>query len=342
MSHRQSARRAAAALAASAILVGLTGCGAPDDDAATIVRTTTTIAGARVVGIERDTRDARDTTAVCAAPTPVDPGAPDPHRIVVLDRAALDSVCALGLWERVVGAATSPGPTPQPSYLGAGVAALPGVGPASAPDVDRIAQVAPDLILGSVPTSPGLADRLSAIAPTVFVGDDPVEWRARVLASGRALGRSGAAQQALDAYVADAARTGVEIDARRSQASVIRFRADSTAIEGPSSFSGQVLADAGVQRPPQQRIDVASADIGIASTGTGDLSAAEGDVIYVSFDGPGGLAHGTTVMESDAWYALGATTDHRVLAVDDTIWNDGNGIVAARAVLTDLRSSLNG
>ncbi|QBJ98533.1 transporter [Rhodococcus sp. ABRD24] len=317
-------------MAATAVLAGLTACGSTtDDDASTIVRTTTRIAGAGVVGIERDTR------AACATPTPADPGAPDPQRIVVLDSAAMDSVCALGLWERVVGAATGSGDTPQPSYLGTGISELPSIGPVSNPDMARIREAAPELILGSAPASPELAGQLNAVAPTVFTGGDPVFWKAQFLASGKAMGRAVAAQQALDSYLADAARTGTDIDARLTQASVILFRSDTTAIEGPGSFSGQVLADAGVQRPPYQRIDVASKDID-------NLGDAEGDLIYVSFDGSDGLTHGTEVMESDAWHELGAVTDNRVFAVEDEIWNAGNGLVAARAVLTDLRATLNG
>ncbi|MCA1007587.1 iron-siderophore ABC transporter substrate-binding protein [Rhodococcus hoagii] len=323
-------RRTAVAALATVALVGLAGCGSgTEDDASTIVRTTTKIAGAGVVNVERDTG------AACADPSPADPGAADPQRIIVLDSAALDAVCALGLWGRVVGAATPEGTDRLPSYMGPGVAALPGIGPTGAPDVDLVAKSAPDLILGSAPADPGLADQLRAVAPTEFVGADPVFWKDRFLATGEALGRSGAARQALDAYTADAARIGTELGARQTQASVVRFGADSVAIMGPGSFSGQVLADAGVQRPPYQRIEVASKDIE-------DLGDAEGDVIYVSFDGPEGLDHGKSVMDSDDWYALGAVPDKRVFAVDDDIWNAGNGIVAARAVLADLQPSLNG
>ncbi|PTR31791.1 iron complex transport system substrate-binding protein [Rhodococcus sp. OK519] len=323
-------RRIAVAALATVTLAGLVGCGtSTNDDESTIVRTTTKIAGAGVVSVERDTG------AACAEPTPADPGAPDPQRIVVLDSATLDAVCALGLWGRVVGATTPEGTDRQPSYLGPAVAGLPAIGSEGTPDIDTVVRSAPDLILGGAPADPALADRLRAVAPTEFVGDDPVFWKARFLATGTALGRTGAARQALDSYTADASRVGAELDARQTQASVVRFRSDSLAVEGPGSFSGQVLADAGVQRPPYQRLEVASKDIE-------DLGAAEGDVIYVSFDGPAGLEHGTSVMDTDDWYALGAVPDKRVFAVDDEIWNGGNGIVAARAILTDLQPSLNG
>ncbi|WP_305095310.1 ABC transporter substrate-binding protein [Prescottella sp. R16] len=325
------ARRTAVALAAVSVTVaGVTGCSSTsDDDASSIVRKTTAIAGAGVVTVERDTSGA------CAAPTPPDPGAPDPQRIVVLDSGALDSVCALGVWDRVVGATVSPVDGERPSYLGAGIAQLPSIGPEGAPDVDRIAAAAPDLILASAPPSPDVDARLTTIAPTVSVGADPAQWKPRFLATGAALGRSGAAQQALDAYTADAARAGDDLGARQTQASVIRFGADTAVVEGPGSFSGQVLADIGVARPGPQRIETETAPLD-------DLTAAEGDLIYVGFDGPDGLSHGTDVLESDAWLDLGAATDNRVFAVDDDVWNTGNGIVAARAVIADVRSSLNG
>ncbi|WP_137724423.1 ABC transporter substrate-binding protein [Prescottella subtropica] len=336
------ARRATVAAAAAALAVaGLAGCSdTSDDDASTIVRKTTAIAGAGVVTVERDTSGA------CAAPTPADPGVPDPQRIVVLDSAALDAVCALGMWDRVVGATVSPVDGGRPSYLGAGIAALPDIGPEGAPDVDRITAAAPDLVLASAPLSADLADRVIAAVPTGTLhdgrfgwisasGDDPSSWEYRFRVAGAALGRSGAARQALDDYTADAARTGDELGARLTQTSVIRFGADAATIEGPGSFAGRVLADIGVARPQTQRIETATAPVD-------DLAAADGDLIYVGFDGPAGLAHGTGVLESDAWLDLGAATDHRVFAVDDEVWNAGNGIVAARAVITDVRSSLNG
>ncbi len=72
-----------------------------------------------------------------------------------------------------------------------------------------------------------------------------------------------------------------------------------------------------------------------------DLSAAEGDLIYVLFDGPNGRTYGTEIMKSDQWQDLAAATDRRVFVAEDEIWN-GNGMTAARAVLADLKGTLNG
>lgn len=345
---RVSIRRAVTALATTAVaLVALTGCSSAPDDASTIDRTTTRIAGAGVVGIERDT------TTACATPTPVDAGlAPgtthpvvhtvgetqvpvDPQRIVVLDPAALDAVCALGLWERLVGAATVDGNTPQPEYLGSGISEVPGIGTVGEPDVDLIDQANPDLILGSSPASDGLYEELGAVAPTVFTGSDPVFWKAQFQLAGKALGRSGAATAALEQYQKDAAQAGVDITAAQTQASVVSFGPDSLSILGPATFAGQVLADTGVRRPQEQRLEGSATEV----VPEGELDRAEGDLIYVTFDGPDGKEHGTEVMNSDEWKDLQAATDNRVFVVENAVWK-GNGLAAARAMIADLRASL--
>ena len=46
-------------------------------------------------------------------------------------------------------------------------------------------------------------------------------------------------------------------------------------------------------------------------------------------------------MDSEAWLDLGAVTDGRLFAVDDLVWSTP-GPVAAKAVLTDVRNTLNG
>lgn len=347
--HRSRALVVSLAIAATASTV-LAGCSAPpDDDASTIVRTTTRIAGAAVVGIDRDTATA------CALPAPLDAGAPatgtrpilhtagmsevpaDPQRIVVLDTAALDAVCALGLWERVVGAtADAPG---RPDYLGTGITELPAVGPAGDPDVTAVEQARPDLILGSaVDTS--VYESLTDVAPTVLVGSDPVFWRDQFLRVGDALGRRAAAQSVLDGYAAEARDLGESLASTQTQASIVRFTADGIDIEGTASFAGQVLGDVGAARPPAQRFGVVDARP-TAPLDPEDPAAADGDVIFVRFAGPDGLERGTDYMRNDVWLDLGAVTDNRLFSVSDEVWSTP-GPVAARAILADLSVGLNG
>ncbi|MEU6558727.1 ABC transporter substrate-binding protein [Nocardia nova] len=338
---RASARRLSiGAAAVGAVVAVVSGCGTGGDDASSsIVRTTTNIAGASVVGIERDT------THACALPSAPDQAAgtrtvagaqvpADPKRIVVLDTAALDAVCAVGLWERVVGATTLAGPAAQPNYLGTGVLKIPGVGATGAVDTAKIADLHPDLILGSA--GDGDPGALHAIAPTVLV--EHRGWQEDFTGYADAMGRASAGARALADYRTDARETGASIGANFSQASVIRFSAKDIQVQGNDTFAGQVLADAGVQRPTAQRDRSFPVD---SLSSESDRNKIEGDIIYLMLDGADGKTHAQSVMKGEDWKKLGAVSDKRDFVVEDDIWH-GSGLTAARAILDDLRKTLNG
>lgn len=310
------------------------------------MRTTTNVAGASVVGIDRDTRRA------CPLPTPPDKATGarslngvadvpnDPHRIIALDTAALDAVCALGLWERVVGA-TLPGPSwvggalKQPSYLGTGIAKATPVGSVGRPDTVAIQGLHPDLILGA--DGDGNISGLSTIAPTLLV-DAGTTWQDQFSAFATALGRTTAATKTLADYRTYARNTGLSVGSAYSQASLLRFTRNDIQVLGDDTFAAGVLADAGVQRPMSQRGRTYTVTSLAADA---DRAKVEGDIIYVMFDSTDGKHHAESVMHGADWRKLSAVDDRREFAVDDTIWH-GRGLTAARAILDDLHKTLNG
>ncbi|GAA4473558.1 iron-siderophore ABC transporter substrate-binding protein [Rhodococcus olei] len=343
----------AALLAASAVVLTACGGSGTDDAASTIVRSTTNVAGAGVLGNDRDT------TNPCGPATPVDPAGvtgsvrkvahaagetevpADPQRIVVLDTDKLDTVCALGLQDRLVGAAVPDQVGAPPKYLGPTIADVETVGTLPEPNFEKIAALKPDLILGTKFRAPDAYQRLSAIAPTVYTEKVGITWKDNFLLDGAALGRGADARRLLDEYQVAATETGRSLNASETQASVVRFRPGSIRVYGPDSFPGQVLADAGVQRPEFQRLEGAK-DRRFTEISEEELPKAEGDVIYVSFFGDDAQDQGVEVMNGDLWQKLGAVQDKRVFKVDDEIWMTGIGVVAAHDILGDLEASLNG
>ncbi|MDG3008659.1 iron-siderophore ABC transporter substrate-binding protein [Rhodococcus sp. D2-41] len=338
----------AVALLAAVTLAGCSTTATIDQQESSIVKSTTRVAGAEVLG------NARHPETACGPTAPVDPAGTtgatrqvtdaagttavptDPTRIVVLDPSQLDAACALGLQDRVVGAATLNAGGGQPEYLGPVIGKVPAVGTLAAPDLGRIADLKPDLILGAASATPQLRDRLSAIAPTVLVDTSPTAWRQSLLVDAAALGRAASGQDLLDRFDQDSAAAGKDLHATQTQASIVRFTGDAIELYGPASFAGQVLTDVGVQRPAPQRFT----DHPDVQIDTGRLSEADGDVIYTSFAGAQGLSHGKDVMETDAWKDLGGSLN-RTFAVSDEIWIHGVGLVAARDIVDDLRLSLN-
>ncbi|TQF73299.1 iron-siderophore ABC transporter substrate-binding protein [Rhodococcus spelaei] len=343
----------AALLTASAVVLAACGGSTTDNAASSITRSTTSVAGAGVLGNDRDTEN------VCGPTAPVDPEGvtgsvrkivhaagetevpADPQRIVVLDTDKLDTVCALGLQDRLVGAAVTGAVGSQPKYLGAKIAGVEPVGTLQQPDIEKIATLHPDLILGSKFRTPELYQQLSAIAPTTFTEKVGTTWKENMVLDGTALGRGASARQSLDAYKSEATETGKSLNSSETQASVVRFMPGVIRIYGPDSFSGQVLTDAGVQRPPFQRLEGAK-DRRFAEISEEELSKAEGDVIYVSFYGDEAQGQGVKVMDGGLWQGLGAVKDKRVFKVDDEIWMTGIGVIAAGGILNDLKASLNG
>ncbi|WP_082965121.1 iron-siderophore ABC transporter substrate-binding protein [Mycobacterium sp. ACS1612] len=344
--------------ALTAVVVTLaSGCGAPAGNQQStaaeqsVITSTTKIASAGVLGNQR-----RPDESCAPDPAALDPGPPDrevrhaagtttvradPQRIVVLSGDQLDALCALGLQSRIVVAALPDGSPSQPSYLGTVVHNVPAAGSRSEPDMEAIKAANPDLILGSVALTPDAYPQLAAIAPTVFTGPPGAKWEDNLRTVGAATGRLDAANGLVDGFEKDADKTGADNDATHFQASVVQFTDTTMRVYGADTFPGSVLAAVGVDRPAAQRFtDKPYLEIGISDADlehSPDFSAADGDIVYISFASASAKDRAPKVLDSDAWKKLSANRDNRVFAVNNEVWQTGEGIVAARGILSDLR-----
>lgn len=334
------------------------GCGSDDPSAASsrsLVNPTTQIAGAGVLGNDRkpDESCARDAAAPDPGPptrsarnaagvTPDEAKVPaDPQRIVVLSGDQLDALCALGLQSRVVGAALPDGTPNQPGYLGRVLHDAPGVGTRSAPDLKAIAAAHPDLILGSVALTPALYPQLAAIAPTVFTGAPGAAWVDNLRGVGAATARGAAVDALVNGFTQRATDVGAKHDSPHFQVSVVQLTATTLRVYGAANFPASVLAAVKVDRPgPQRFTDKPYLEFGATDTDLAkdpDFSAADADIIYVSFASQAATDRAATVLDSGPWRKLGANRDNRVFVVNDEIWQTGQGLIAARGIVSDLR-----
>ena len=349
-------RAAVSGLAAAGMFaVGISGCSAAPDTPAgsapssTVITSTTKVASAGVLGNQRRPDESCAPEPARLDPALVDRAGPpplrhaagetsvvaDPQRIVVLAGDELDALCALGLQGRIVAAALPDGAEAQPSYLGTVVHNLATVGTRSAPDLAAIAAAKPDLILGAQSLTPDAYASLSAIAPTVFTTAPGARWQDNLRLIGVATGRGEAAGELIDGFAAAARKAGESNDATHFQASIVQFTESTVRVWGAENFPASVLAAVGVDRPAAQRFsDKPYIEIPFESD---DFSAADGDIVYVSFASAEAKDRAPEILTGAAWRKLSANRDNRVFVVNNEVWQTGQGIVAARGIIDDLR-----
>ena len=89
----------------------------------------------------------------------------------------------------------------------------------------------------------------------------------------------------------------------------------------------------GLPTSPTSRSGSTDADL----ANNADFSTADADVVYVSFDSPAAKDRAPTIFDSDSWRRLSATRDNRVFVVNNEVWQTGEGVIAARGIIDDLR-----
>jgi len=297
---------ALAATTASAALL-LAGCAAPAPS---------TEAANADTAATREVQHARGTTEV-----PV-----EPQRVVTLEPLELDTAAAVGVVP--VGAAVASNVVGVPAYLGLdGVEA---VGSVPEPDLQAIAALKPDLILGTEARHSALYEQLSSIAPTVFIATQADPWRDNAALIGEALGRedeTAALLEKVDARCGELADT-YGVDGETVQ--LIRPRDETTlSLYGPVSFAGSLLECVGFTIPDQDWADGLQADISPEN-----ILSAQADHVFVTTADPSddSTIPAAIVQNADAFPS--------VTLVDTSYWVSGVGPLGAQKVLDDIEQYL--
>jgi iron complex transport system substrate-binding protein len=255
-----------------------------------------------------------------------------PTRVVVLDSGELDDVLALGVTP--VGMATTAGQNGVPSYLADRVKGIPAVGEINNLNLERIAALNPDLIVGSKLRANDLYPQLAKIAPTVFSIRPGFPWKENLLLIGASLGDETKAVGLLNDYQkrANEVKAGIK---GAPKISLLRFLSGNIRLYGNLSFIGVILKDVGLERPANQNIDELAAQISKER-----IDEADADWIFYSSYGAGPSADEEAVTSSGLWAGLGAVKAKRAIPVADEVWFLGLGPIGAMRVLDDLKKYL--
>ncbi|GAB4000445.1 iron-siderophore ABC transporter substrate-binding protein [Glycomyces albus] len=266
-----------------------------------------------------------------------------PQKVVTLGQGATDTVLALGVTPVGV---VKPWTDDWYEYLPGEVEEATVVGTELEPDLEAIAALQPDVILGSKLRHEAVYDQLSQIAPTVFSETIGVAWKDNVSLWAEALCLADEGERILADYEARAQEVSDGLDDAGlgdTEASMVRFMPDQVRIY-LTGFPGTVMRDAGLERPEAQRVDDWENSEQLIEISEERIPEMDGDVIFVMVSEKWYSGSGSQETEenmdqwtsTDLWQQLSAVQNDRVHEVNESVWNLGGGIGAANAMLDDL------
>lgn len=256
-----------------------------------------------------------------------------PERVIVLDVGEFDNVVSLGV--EPVGYAPTEGDEGIPEYLKDGAGSPSSVGTINGLNLEAIAALEPDLILGSQLRAADKYDELSKIAPTVFAIRPGFTWKENFRLNAAALDRSAAAEKALGAYDTKVKALSADIGADKPTVSMVRYMPGKIRLYAKASFVGTILDDAGLPRPANQQINDLAVEVSPEK-----IDEADADWIFTGVYGDPKATKRDTARSNPLWKNLKAVESGQAEDVPDETWYLGLGVTAAELVLDDLRGYL--
>lgn len=252
-----------------------------------------------------------------------------PERIVVLDSPQMDALVALGITP--VGAPEIGAGRGFPAYLADDLDGTESIGFIAEPDVDAIANLAPDLIIGSKVRHEALYEELSAIAPTVFSEDTGTNWTEQAVLTAAAVNQSDKMDELITGVEDRAAEVGETVEADGTTASIVRFRTDNFRLYGPGTFSGSLLTDMGFDLGADRDWN----EYSMMELSPELYEQIDGDVVF--YMSPGGDPTATTQERiTGLWGAQPGPTGDKAFEVEDDTWMVGIGVIGANLVIDQV------
>ncbi len=248
-------------------------------------------------------------------------------KLVVLDTGELDISMSLGYTPV---ATTYPyQKTNLPDYIATPATSIVSIGLNSQPDLERILQMQPDLILGSQWVHGHLYPTLSQIAPTVLSEKVGVSWRENFKLFAQALQQEREAEQVLQQYEQRCQQINQQYQLKGSPSiSVVRSMQDHVRLYLQDTFVHSLLSQCGIRRPEIQD----SLGFAIRLRSPAQIQQLEGHIILLSEYSP---KQGSLIRQwqnTRFWSLLQGP----IIPIDDNHWMLGIGPLAADKVLQDL------
>lgn len=260
----------------------------------------------------------------------------NPKKVVVLTNEGLEALLTLGV--KPVGAVT--GVTGEwYEHTKGELEGVKPLGKETSVNIEAVAALKPDLIIGNKMRHEKIYDQLKSIAPTVFSDTIRGAWKDNFNFYAKVLNKETEGNKAIQEYENKVAYIQENFkDKLDTEISLVRFMDGKTRIYLGDTFAGTILKEIGFKRPAAQQGTEFVNEIGKER-----LNEADGDVMfYFTYElGDGkGLAREEEWLNDPMFKSLDVVKNNKDYKVDDIIWNTAGGIKAANLMLDDLTNML--
>ncbi|MDX5474855.1 MAG: iron-siderophore ABC transporter substrate-binding protein [Bacillaceae bacterium] len=257
-----------------------------------------------------------------------------PKRVVILTNEGTEALLALGV--KPVGAVQSWLGDPWYEHISGEMDGVQVVGTESAVNLETIASLQPDLIIGNKLRQEDVYEQLKQIAPTVFAETLKGDWKENFKLYAKALNMEEEGNKVLGDFDGRIDAMKEELgDQLDKEISIVRFMAGDVRIYHKDSFSGVILNQLGFARPAEQDVN----DFAEMNVTDERIHAMEGDVLF-HFAYETGEGDATNVqnewLEKALFKNLNVAKSGEVYEVSDAVWNTAGGVLAANLVLDDI------
>ncbi|KZZ83234.1 MULTISPECIES: iron-siderophore ABC transporter substrate-binding protein [Bacillaceae] len=264
-----------------------------------------------------------------------------PERVVVLTNEGTEAALAMGV--KPVGAVQSWLGNPWYDHIKDDMKDVKVVGTESEVNVEAIAALKPDLIIGNKMRQEAVYEKLSAIAPTVFAETLRGDWKENFSLYSKALDREEEGKKVIaefDARIDSIKKEGG--DKLSQKVSVVRFMAGKTRVYYKDTFSGVIFDQLGIKYP--EATDKLFADnqedLFVREVGKEAIPQMDGDLLFYFTYAPEGDTEAVKTEEEftkdPLWQNLSAVKNGKAYKVDDAIWNTAGGVLAANKMLDEI------
>ena len=260
-----------------------------------------------------------------------------PEKVVILTNEGTEALLALGVTP--VGAVQSWTGDPWYDHIADEMKDAEVVGLESEVNVEAIAALQPDLIIGNKMRQEAIYEQLSAIAPTVFAEDLRGNWKNNFELYAKALNKEEEGKEIIEAYDTRIADLKEQLgDKLNMKVSMVRFMAGDVRIYQKDSFSGVILDQLGFARPESQNVN----EFAIKGATKEQMPLMDGDILfYFTYETGDNAATELEKewLEDPLFKNLEVAKKGEVHKVDDVIWNTAGGVKAANLMLDDIENT---